>query len=106
MVKIIVCRACTGEHRVTRVGHIARFTSPKGLEGETRLPKSLGLQNAFHRKGLPPAIPQILHAPPYPTVTFSPSTMTGTFREPREYLSISSSLSRSFLTFTYGASAP
>jgi hypothetical protein len=41
---------------------------------------------------------QTPHDPPYPTVTLSPSTMTGTCRLPPESPSISSSFARSALT--------
>ena len=54
----------------------------------------------------PPVSHQTPHVPPYPIVTFSPCTITGTLRTPPEYSSISSSPSLSTFTSTYRASSP
>ena len=44
--------------------------------------------------------------PPYPMMTFSPSTITGTFRTPLEYFNISSNFALSALTSKYFAVLP
>jgi hypothetical protein len=49
---------------------------------------------------------QTPQVPPYPMVTLSSSTMTGTSRTPEEYFNISSSLLWSAWTSKNSASAP
>ena len=49
---------------------------------------------------------QTSHVPPYPTVTFTPSTMTGTCLLPPVSFSISGSLEASFFTSTYSTLSP